>query len=128
MTGRRPDRVPSHSRKIQCQTPRCGVMGEVTDVAFSPPTAGFELFTLFSFEEALYDSSILKVQAHIFLERKARVFARVPYHTRHAFARTMGCPARHPKAFWNWSKLLTEPLTRNSEGECGLVCTCKRHA
>jgi hypothetical protein len=29
MMGRRPDRVPSHSRKIQCQTPRCGVMGEL---------------------------------------------------------------------------------------------------
>jgi hypothetical protein len=48
------------------------------------------------------------------------------HHTRQALARTMGCPALHPKAFRNSSKLLIEPLTRNSPGECGSVCTCRR--
>jgi hypothetical protein len=89
MTGRRPDRVPSHSRKIQCQTPRYGVMGEVTDLTFSPPGAGFELFTLSSFEEALYDSSILKVQPHIFLERLECL---------HEFPTTHGTHSRGPWA------------------------------
>ena len=50
------------------------------------------------------------------------------YQTRQALARTIGCPRLQPKASWKCSILLTEPLTRNSPGECGFVCTCKRNA
>lgn len=45
------------------------------------------------------------------------------HHTRQAFARTIGWPFLQPNAFWNSSKLLTDPFTRNSDGEWGLVST-----
>ncbi len=41
-----------------------------------------------------------------------RISEERPYHTRHAFARTIGCPALHPKACANSDMLLTTLLMR----------------
>ena len=50
----------------------------------------------------------------------------LPYQTRQAFTGIIGWPVLHPKAWPNSGMFWTTPLTRNSRGECGSVCTCSR--
>src|SRR5580765_2385988 len=48
------------------------------------------------------------------------------YQTWQALARTMGCPALHPQAFWNSGMFCTTPVVRKFPGECSLLVASRR--